>query len=247
MRSSCCPVSCFPRRKSTKSRLRIANRCAQFQRARFRSKEMSLPPPPRFPASAPHSISIARMAAVRCSSAAVCRAAASSACSDSACSRADSSTSRPASCRNSAIRASSCSLFQSCWTPALFGRFAQSRFQARRLLAQRSHRFAMCRHARGHVGRLPLGLLRFRSPGASARASSCASLFAIESDPVFRAVEIQRRLAQQIVSLPQLCVELVSARAQAAPARIRARVPNALRALPPLPYRAANFPAAPLR
>ena len=97
--------------------------------------------------------------------------------------------------------------------PRSFGRFAQSSFHARRLLAERSHRFAMCRHARGHVTHLPLCHFRLDRQARRSRFN-LRRLLAIECNPVLRAVQVQRRLAQQILNLPQLRVELVSARAQ---------------------------------
>ena len=68
-------------------------------------------------------------------------------------------------------------------------------------------------HASIQVASLALGLLHFRSQRSGAKFD-LRHLFAVEGNAIFGAIQIERRLPQQVVHVAQFGVELVGARAQ---------------------------------
>ena len=132
----------------------------------FRLQRKPLPRSARLSASAVFSASIARSAAVRCSSAVVWRAAASSACSDSACSsrrlfhqpRRQAAAVLPCGFQAALARSRS-------WKPARPTR--ASPLRASQSARASAHRLALRRHARYPVRPPGVRPARFPPPAAS--------------------------------------------------------------------------------
>ena len=94
------------------------------------------------------------------------------------------------------------------------GDFAQIVFQRGGLLAQALDRFAVAQDARVDFGFLVFGALGFELQALGA-GFDLRALFALEGDAIFRAVELEGGLAEELIGLAQLGVEFVDPGAQA--------------------------------
>ena len=96
----------------------------------------------------------------------------------------------------------------------VFGGFAQAGFERSGLSAERGDGFALRCDSRGEIGSLAHGLFDFE------RELRCAGfelsdLLEIEGDAIFGAVKIESGLAEQVLRLAKLGIEIIGARAQA--------------------------------
>ena len=95
-----------------------------------------------------------------------------------------------------------------------FHRFAERRFECGGVGAQLGDRFVVGGHAILQIGSFALGVLDFDKHLRGAHFE-LASLLLIEEDAIFGAIEIERRLAEEILRTAQLGFEFVIAGAEA--------------------------------